>query len=801
MGEFLQDLRYGLRLLVRQRGVSAVVAGTLALAIGANTVIFSIASFLLLRPLPFQDRDTLVALFMVDTQRGADREAVSDADFLEWRRESGAFAGIGAFTRATYTLSGRGEPVRLAAQQVTAELLTLWGVAPATGRMFQSGDDAPGTAPVVLLSHGYWMRQFGGDPGMIGDSLVLDGVPHQVVGVVSPDLEIGSMSLIEVWTPLVLDPVAPRTERRLNAYGRLRPGVTVAEASAEIAAIARRQQQAHATTNEGWDARAIPLLEAMTGRNSWFVLGLLSLVVALVLVIACANVANLMLARSVVRRKELAVRAAIGAGRFRIVRQLVTESLLLGLLGGVLGLATAYGGLRVIRAVTFEPFFQQITIDARVLLYVATLSVLTPLIFGLLPALAAARLNLSQAIGEGAGRTSGGLQGRRSRNLLVVAQLSMATALLILSTLVIRAAVAESRFDPGFDPANLLTLRIELAGPRYPDDASAQRFAEATLARLSRLPGVEHAAVASALPVFSRVPPVTFSLESRGLEHPADRPWALSTTVSEDYFDAFDIPILRGRPFRDTDRSGDPGAVVISAETARRYWPDADPIGQRITLTDSDTPMTIVGIAGDVFNSDSLRDSFQPAIYLPLGQHPRRQLAFAIGTAVEPSTLVESVRREIRSEDPDQAVYDVRTMAQTFWENLASDRLIYGLFSSFALVALLLATAGLYGLMAYSVSQRSQEFGVRMALGAQARDVVRQVVRQGLGLAVLGLGLGLAGGFALASAVASQLYGVGPRDPLTYSVAAGTLLIVALLASWIPARRAAAQDPVRALRG
>jgi len=799
--ELLQDVRYGARVLVRQPGFTSVVAVTLALAIGANTVIFSIASFLLLRPLPFKDHATLVAVSAIDPQRGNDRERTSHADFLEWRAEAQSFEAIGAFTGETYTMTGRGEPTRLMAEQVTANLFDVWKVDVVRGRGFQPGEDLPGAEPVVVLSHGFWTRQFASDSDVLGRTLTLDGRAHSIVGVLTPEMEIGNLSEIDVWTPITLDPDQPRDDRRLTAYARLKPGVTSEMASVEMATIAQRQARDHPVTNDGWSAHTMPLLRAMTGPNAWLVLALLGLVVSLVLVIACANVANLMLARAVSRQKELAVRSAIGAGRLRLVRQLMTESLLLGLAGGGLGLLLARGGLAVIKAVSYEPFFHQIEVDFRVLTLTAILSLVTPLLFGLLPAMHAARMNLNQALLEGAGRTSGGVRGRRSRGALVVAQLSLAVALLVLSTLVVRTAIAQARLDVGFETDRVLTLQLELEGQRYADLDAVRRFYDDVIARLGALPGVDHAAVAHALPVFSRFVPTPFEIEGRPpVSELADRPWGLRVTASPAYFEAFDIPVRRGRGFRESDGPDAPGVVVISAEAERRYWRDDDPVGRRIRLRDDGPWLEIVGVVEDVYNRQQLVEGYDPQFYLPASQHPNRAMAFAIRTSADPEALVPAVRREIRAADPDQAVYDVKTMAQTFREALSSDRLLFGMFVSFALLALVLASGGLYGLMSYSVAQRGREFGVRMALGARGGDVVRQVVWQGLVLAATGVGLGLLGGFGLAHAVAAMLFGVGPNDPTTYVGVAAALLAVALLASYLPARRAVAIDPLTALR-
>jgi len=652
----------------------------------------------------------------------------------------------------------------------------------------------------VMLSDGFWQRRFGADPGIVGDTLVLDATPHTVIGIVTPEMELGTMSLTDIWVPYVLDPQAPRDARRLAVYGRLKPGVGIETATAEIATIAERQARDNPVTNTGWSAQVMPLLQAMTGSNTWLILSLLVLVVSFVLVIACANIANLRLARGVGRRKELAVRAAIGAGRFRLVRQLLAESLLFGMAGGLLGLVAAEGGLRAIKAVTYEPFFKQIEMDYRVLAFVALLSIVTPVLFAFLPALSAARMNLSEVIGEGEGRTSGGRRGRRSRNALVIAQLSLAATLLVLSTLIIQVAAAQSRLDVGFDPTNVLTLQIELDGPRYGDDEAVRQFGDAAIERLEGLPGVARVAITSTLPVFSRAPTVSFEIEGRPVPQRDDQPWALQSTVSPGYFSTFDIPLVRGRSFVEADGPDAPAVALVSAETARRYWPDGDPVGRRVRMSGSEDWIEIVGVVADVFNQRELVDSFNPAVYVPLAQHPRRAMAIAARTAVAPDTLIDAVRSRIRDLDPDQAVFDVKSMDQNFREALATDRMLQGMFSSFALLALVLATGGLYGLMSYSVAQRRREFGVRLALGASTGDVTRQVVGQGMRLAAVGLAVGLTGGLALAYATSSLLFGVEPTDPTTYATVAATLLGVTLVASYLPVRRALTRNPIDALR-
>ncbi len=801
MRDLVQDVRYGARLLVKQPGFTTVVGLTLALAIGANTLIFSIVSFMLLRPLPLRNIDTLASIFAIDPQRGSDRARVSYQDFLDWQAKTRTFSALGAMTSGTYTLSGHGEPMRVEAQRVSWNLLDIWGFKLELGRNFRAEEDAPGAGHAVILSDGFWRRQFAADPGIVGQAITLNGEPYTVVGVLDPEAELGNLSLIDVWTPLALPADTPRDTRDLRVYGRLGPGATVAQASAEVETVARQLQQDHPVTNTGWNARVVPALVAMTGANGWLVLGLLGVFVSLVLVIACANVANLMLARAVARRKEIALRAALGAGRLRLVRQILTESLLLGLLGGAVGLAIAKGGLLIMQAVAYEPFFQQIVLDHRVLVFAASLSLLTPLLFSFLPALQASRLDLNEALKEG-GRTSGGGRGR-SRNALVVAQLGLAMTLLVLSGLIIRTAIAEAHLAIGFDPANVLTMHVDLTGPRYPDDERARLFYDTVVDRLARLPGVATAAVVDDLPAFGSPGSTDFSIEGRPAPTLSDRPWALRTTASPDYFRTFDIPLVRGRVFTRDDGPQAAGVALVSREAARRYWPDGDPVGQRIRLGDPNQAgpwLTVVGVVGDVLNNPDLNGPENPQLYVPAAQHPSRAMAIAVRTTTDAGGLLAAVRSTIHEVDPDQAVYDARTMAQRFHEELASDRLLYGMFTAFAFVALLLASAGLYGVMSYSVAQRSQEFGVRLALGARGADVMRLVMGQGVKLLVVGLAFGLLGGRALAQVIAGVLLGVGPNDPLTFGGVTLVLATVALLASYVPARRAIAIDPIRTLR-
>jgi predicted permease len=723
------------------------------------------------------------------------------ADFVEWRRDNTSFEDLGAFRLRTYNLTGVGDPQRVQGSQATASLFTLWNLESVRGRVLQAEDDRPGAPRAALLSHGFWTRQFGADPGLVGRTLSLDGEPHLVVGVLTPRVEIGNLSEIDVWTALapVADP-ADREGRTLRVTGRLRPGVEVPEAAAEMRGLAERQERDHPATHARWTAEVLPIRRAISGANTWTVLALMALSVVLVLAIACANVANLVLARGAARQRETAVRAALGASRVRLVRQFLTEGAVLAALGGALGVVLAALGLDAIRSVAFEPFFQLLTIDRRVMAFSAAIALLTPMIFGLLPALQATRSDVVSALKDaGGGAVGASLRRARGRSLLVVGQLAVALSLLLVAGLAVRMAIAFQRLELGFDSRDLLTLKAELPAGRYASDEQVRAFYGQLHERLVALPGVSHVAVATARPVLE--PPRTEALAIEGAEVGSTeaQPWAARTIVGATYFETLRIPIRDGRSFGPRDVPGSEAVVIVNEALARRYFPAASPIGRRVRLGPADSSWrTIVGVAANVMNAPPGEPSM-PQAYLPFEQQPARTLTLLVRTtSLEP--VVAAARREVARLDPQQPLYDVKTMERAFFEDLASNRVLTGLFILFAAVALGLATIGLYGLVSYTVSQRTREFGVRLALGAGRGDILRLVLRQGLKLAAIGLAAGLLLGLGLARVMASTLVGVSATDPLTFTVVPVALGLVALLATAIPARRAARYDPARVLR-
>ena len=798
MQALLQDLRYGGRIIRKQPGYSLLIVLTLALAIGANTVIFSFANVLVLRPLPLKDPDTLGWIFMNDPQRGTTRGLTSIPDLLDYRASLSSFESIAGSMPAAYTMTGRGDAVSLEATRATANFHDTWGLKLLHGRTFTPGEDVPGAAPVVVLSHQFWTRQFNSDPAIVGQALTLNGQPHTVVGVLRPEIEIGNLSLIDIWTPLTIDPAAPRDRRTMRVQGRLKPGASFEQAAVEVREVSKRLQADHSTTNAGWEARLLPSREAMTGGDTWVILGLLVTVVGFVLVIACANIANLVLARATGRARELAVRAALGASRFRVVRQLLSESLLPGIAGGTLGLGVAYAGLYVIRAAAYEPFFRLVVIDRTVLFFTAALALLTPMVFSLLPAMHASRSDVHETLKDSSARTGGGVRGRRSRSVLVVAQLSLAMALLIVSGLLVRTMIEMNRAPVGFDRTNMLTIRMELPEWRYATPAAIGDFQQRLLARLGSLPGVQQVAITDRLPMLGGEAPTPVRIEGQTPARAQDRPWAAPGNISDDFFAASGIPLMAGRAFNQADVKESLPVAIVNAEMAKRYWQSSEKaLGARLQIEGESRWLTVVGIAGDVMRADL--DGVSPQVYVSARQDPRRTIAVMM-RAPNAGALMEAARGELRALDRDVPVREIRTIEEAFADETSSSKILLGMFISFAVLALALAASGLYGVVSYSVSQRQQEIGIRMALGAVAGDIRRMIVRQTVVLVAVGLAIGLAGGALIARASASVLFRVSPSDPVTYGGVAVLLGLVALIAAYFPVRRAVTVDPLAALR-
>jgi putative ABC transport system permease protein len=800
MKTLYQDLRYGLRMMRKQPGYSLVVAMTLALAIGANSVIFSFASLLAIRPLPLGNERSLGWIFSVNPQTGNSRSGMSIPEFLDYRDAVTSFASLAATVNESMTLTGRGEAVRLQASRVTANLVDTWGLKMQSGRGFSRNADLPGGQREVILSHPFWSNRLGADPRILGQALTLDGRPSTIVGVLAPDIEIGNLANVDVWVPLELTPDGSRLERRLRVSGRLRSDVTLVEASAEVRQIAERIAAAHPDTNAGWSARVVPTREAMVGTNTFAVLVLLGTVVGFVLLIACANLANLVLSRGIRRRREIALRTALGASRVRVVRQMLTENLLYGIVGGLLGLALAQAGLVIIRAASFEPVFDQVIIDRNVLLFTSVLALITPMMFGLFPALQASRTDVNETLKEGGVRSGGGARARRSRSILIVAQLGLAVTLLVVTGLLIKALVMIQRAPVGFDTRTVLSFQVDPPEWKYANDAAVADYYNRLLERMRAVPGVSAAGLTDRLPLLGSEGTTTIAIDGKGAAGPEDRPWAVPVVIDEGYFSALGVRIESGRAFEGQDVPASQPVAVINHEMARRFWGgDSSAVGAYMTVGSGNASrrVRIVGIAADVSKGD--RDGVNPQVFLPVRQSPRRDMTVLL-QASDPGGVEGAVHRQARGLDDDVPVSVMRPLQQALDEDMSDSTVLFGMFGAFALIALALAGSGLYAVVSYAANQRIQEFGVRMALGALPRDIRRMMLRQMGTLVLVGLVIGLVGGRLVAIMAASLLYHVPPSDPAIYALTAAILGTIAVAAGYAPVRRACRVDPVRALR-
>ncbi|HEX4497527.1 MAG TPA: ABC transporter permease [Thermoanaerobaculia bacterium] len=802
-----QDLRYSLRTLRKSPGFAAAAIGILALGIGANTALFSVVDAVLLRPLPFPEPGQVMRLQEAPPPPAEVGRTgpVSPANYLDWRGQSHAFAALAAYRGGSLTWTGRQEPEALTAATVAGDFFSVLAVRPLLGRVFAPGEEEPGHDDVVILSQALWQSRFGSDPRVLGRELVLDGRRHTVVGVM-PALRVAAWypATVQVWKPLAWTAKerAVRGERQLNVIARLKPGVDRLQAQAEMDTLAGRLAQAYPDTDKGWSAVVQPLHEYLTGRARPALFLLLG-AVAFVLLIACANVANLVLVRTLGRSKEMAIRGTLGASRGRLVRQLMAEALLLALAGAALGLYLAHFGVALLVGFLGDllPPGLDVHLDLRILAFTLGISLFAGLAAGLAPAWSFLRSDPHRALQRGLGRTDATAGGRRTRGALVVAEVALSLVLLLGAALMIESLGVLQRDDPGCDPHGVLTLVLGLPQQQYPQPRQQSAFFDRVLTRLRALPGVEAAATVDQLPLTEPGLNEPVAIPGRTTGALAEQPQVAVRLISPGYLRTLRIALRRGRDFTAADALDRPAVVLISESMARRFWPSEDPVGKRLVLGLAPrVPQEVVGVVADV-KVDGLRvEGAVPTVYQAMAQRPWPATTFVVRAKTRPESLVPAVARTIHSEDKDLPLLEVATLDSAVAAMLAQERFSMLLLSAFAGLALLLAAVGIYSVLSYTVGRRAQEIGVRMALGAQVRDVLRLVVVEGMRPTLLGIVLGLGAALALGRALASLFYGVSVADPILFGAVGLVLASVALLASAGPAWRAARVPPSEALQ-
>ncbi len=802
MANLMHDLRTALRQMLQAPGFAAVALLTLALGIGANTTIFSLTSALLLRPLPYAEADRIVAVFEKRVKENNLTNPVSPADYLDWKAQSDVFAAMAATSGTSADLIGEGEPERIPSRAVTAEFFSVVGARPALGRLFTQADTQPGNEFVVILSDGIWRDRFGADPGVIGRKINLSGRPHEIIGVLLASFQYWDTG--RLWFPFAFPPdfSQVRAAHFLNVYARLKPGVTREQAQAQMDTIGARLEEQYPSPNRGHGVNIVPLHEQLTSASRDGVFILLG-AVGLVLLVGCANVANLLLARATGRQRELFIRAALGASRGRLLKQMLTESFLLAAGSTLAGLMLALWGVDALKGIIptgsaglgIFDFY----LDYRVLAFTVALSFLSTVLCGLLPAWQASRVDLGEGLKEG-GRPGGGRTRKRLRAALVVAEVALSLVLLVGAGLLVRTFVNVTRVNPGFTAQNVMSLQLVIPRNRYAGDQPVAAFYRQLLPRLREQPGVLSAGAINILAMTGQQSRTGIDVE--GGSPPQNEPVrAHHRIVTTGYFETMRIPVIEGRLLNEQDTSGSAPVVVINQTAAKRYWPGVSAVGKRLkVLGPGDPPWReIIGVVGDVKHW-GLDGGLFPEMYLPQEQTPTPFMNVVVRTAGEAAATAGMLRDQVWALDRDLAVSNVRTIEQILERSVAGRRFAMTLLALFAAMGVALAMVGIYSVMSYLVQQRTQEIGVRMALGARPGDVLRLVLREAMGLAGIGVALGMAGAYAARGILKKQLFGIAEHDPATFAVTAVLLTAVALLASYVPARRATRVDPLVALR-
>lgn len=813
MGTLFKDIRFGIRGLIKRPGFTSIAVITLALGIGANTAIFSVVNATLLRPLPFKDPERIVMMwgYLPKLAQTSEKLPSSAANYLGLVKQTQTLQELAAFRQWSWQLTHAGDPEQLQGVRVSANFFAALGAGPALGQTFTPEQDQEGAAPVAIISHRFWQREFAADRNVLGKNLTLDGHTVTVVGVMPRDFEFpGGANMVpglqfatrnDIWMPLAMTAQERNNQGSLNLalLGRLKPGITINQAENELRTI----ETSLPLGTIGYTVNLVPLQKQMVGNIQRLLLVLLGTVV-FVLLIACANVANLLLARASSRQKEMAIRGALGAGRWRIIRQLLTESMLLSLLGGLLGSLLAIWGTPLLVSLIPDkvPRIHEISVDLRVLGFALMISIITGIIFGLTPALQASRIDLNQSLKESARGTTGGLRQNRLRAFLIVSEVSLAVILMIGASLLIKSFVRLLDVKPGFDPSHALTMEVSLPTlppSKYANDEAQQTFFRQVLDRLNHSPGVAAAGAVLSLPLTGAEESTDLFIEGRANPPANQRPEADYTIVSPEYFRALAIPLLKGRQFSDYDNQNAPDVIIVNDALAHRCWPNEEPLGQRIRIGFEKSAREIVGVVGSVKQSTLSADA-RPAMYIPHLQLARGGMTIIVRTNGDPMTLGNVARTEIHAVDPAIPVTNIRTMDEIFLASVAQQRFSMLLVGVFGALAVALAAIGIYGVMGYTVTQRKHEIAVRMALGAKTNQVLKLILKDGLVLASLGVVIGLAGAFALTRLMSSLLFEVKPTDAQTFIAVSALLIFVALLACFIPARRASKVDPLVALR-
>src|ERR1700754_2939114 len=804
MDSLLKDTSYAIRNLIKRPGFTLIAVVTLALGIGANSVIFSAINALLLKPLPFPELDRVVAVWDRNQARGVERNEVAMANYLDWKAQNQSFENLGLYAWWSANLTGQETPERLQGFVVTSNFFDVTGVKPIMGRTLTADENEPGKDQVVVINYSLWQRRFGGDPNIVNKTATLNGITRTIVGVMPQGFNYPKGA--ELYAPIRMTPELVRN-RQFHTYlvvGRLKPGVSIANAQAELDTITARLAQQYPESNTGLSAGVFPIITDMVRLYQtalWVMMG----AVGFVLLIACANVANLMLARASGRQKEIALRAALGASRWRIIRQLLTESSIVALLGGTLGILVAFWGIDALRAANpgdaakFAPGWDQLGINFTVLIFTIALSLLSGLLFGLAPALQVSKPNLNDALKEGSRQTSG--RSNRLRSSLVVAEVALSLVLLVGAGLFFRSFITLFKTDPGFNPDSVLTMNLILPSTKYKEEQQSTAFYTDLIQRVKAKPGVQSAAAVNYLPLGGSNSSDAYLIEGEAEPAPGNENIGRYRTCTPDYFTTMQIPIVRGRAFTEQDKAGAPLVIIVNETLARKHWPGQDAIGKRIRFDaplDKAPWMEVVGVIKDVKHELTLEVT--PEYYLPHAQDVWRSMVVVARTTVDPASLAGSIRQDVWAIDKDQPVFDVRTMEEVRSLSVGLQQFNSVMIGIFAGVALLLAAIGIYGVMAFAVTQRTREIGIRMALGACKTDVLRLIVVNGMRLAFIGLGIGLIASWALSPFIAGLLFGVEPTDPLTFSVVSTCLLSAAFLACYLPARRATKVDPLEALR-